>query len=108
MWKLLSLSSLIVFSICSVLTVDAQFSPAHSQSLNQRNSAPPSANAKKARVLSDARRNAWQSGQGLNRKQVNTDCNPVEIGNQQPNEKGRLSRDEQVVVVPGDIINICR
>lgn len=82
--------------------------PTAAQDLNTREHAPPGANSKKIRVLTRARQKAAEQNESIVRDTVNTDCNPVEIGNQQMPENGRLSRDQQVVVVPGDIINICR
>lgn len=82
---------------------------AFAQELNKRTHAPPNASAKKARVLTGARSEAAKNNNAnLNSSTVNTDCSPVEIGNQDLSDTDRLSRDEQVVVVPGDIINICR
>ncbi|MBP5857145.1 hypothetical protein KAJ83_08995 [Marivibrio halodurans] len=90
------------------LAARAAIPAARAQDLNRRQHAPPGSNSKKIRVLTRARQQAAEQSQGLNRDTVNTDCSPVEIGNQQIPENGRLPRDEQVVVVPGDIINICR
>lgn len=90
---------------------------ANAQNLNVRDTAPPASNAKIGRVLSKARSKAAQSGNvNLNQETINTrdngGCN-LEIGNRElPKDgrlqRGRLGRDEQVVVVPGDVINICR
>lgn len=98
--------------LCAVsgfIALDFNGNRATAQELNQRKHAPPSANAKKARVLTEARSQAAERNDAnLNRSTVNTDCSPIEIGNQDLSDGNRLSHDEQVVVVPGDIINICR
>lgn len=88
--------------------------PVSAQNLNTREAAPPSANAKTGRVLSKARSKSAEAGSAnLNRETVNTDCSPVQIGaKESSNERGlskrKIDRDEQFVVVPGDVINICR
>ncbi len=82
---------------------------AGAQNLNQRQTASPAANAKVGRALTKARSKAAQAGDAnLNRETVNTNCGPVEIGNTDKADKRRTKADEQVVVVPGDVINICR
>ncbi|MBL4692548.1 MAG: hypothetical protein JKY92_04385 [Magnetovibrio sp.] len=101
----LSLSISIASAFLGIVQVP---SAAQAQNLNQRSSAPPGAIAKKARVLTQARRQAAQSGGGLNHKTVNTDCSKVEIGTQAAQQKGRITQREQIVVIPGDVINICR
>lgn len=109
MWtRLAAVSYLAAVGLLAAVAVPP--APAAAQNLNVRDSAPPSSNAKIGRVLSKARSQSAEKGEaGLNRDTVNTDCSPVEIGNTtQTDDKRRLSRDEQIVVVPGDVINICR
>lgn len=106
--KILTISLSIAFFTATFFGAAQAPLVAHAQNLNQRSSAPPGAIAKKARVLTQARRQAAQSGEGLNRKTVNTNCNNVEIGTQAAQQKGRITQREQVVVIPGDVINICR
>jgi len=101
-------ASSLTVSIILILGAFIGPSDTSAQNLNNRKAAPPGAKAKIGRVLSKARSDAAESGQELNKDTVNTDCSPVEVGTQAPPENGRLSRNEQIVVVPGDIINICR
>jgi hypothetical protein len=83
---------------------------AKAQQLNTRETAQPSDLAKMDRVLSKVRSQEAQSGNAtLNRPTVNTKCGSIEIGNKDQSKTNLVNKnDEQVVVVPGDVINICR
>lgn len=76
------------------------------QNLNVRKDAPPKVKAKKNRIIPHAR-NVTNSS--LNHKTIKTDCNDVTLGvNLDAGKPGKASRKQQNVVVPGDVINVCR
>lgn len=80
---------------------------AYSQSLNQRESAPPGVNAKIGRALTKSRSQEAENGHGINRDTVNAGCGPVQLGNDTKSNSKRTKHDEQTVIVP-NVTVICR
>lgn len=100
-------------AFCMLLSVMAvaDAGMATAQTLNQRETASPAANAKVGRALTKARSKAAEEGEGgLNRETINAGCGPVEIGNKEPSDdKRRTARpDEQEVVITSDVVVVCR
>jgi hypothetical protein len=88
---------------------------ANGQQVNKREGASPASKAKVAKALTKARRIAAQHGDAqLNRDTIGENCEPVLIGSQvnEEDEKRSLSKekleDEEIILIPGDVINICR
>ena len=88
----------------------------YAQDLNVREAASPATKAKMNRALAGARSQAAKVEDiNLNRKTVNMDCQPLEIGVDEEDGEKKLNRrkkvgsqKEPVIVIPGDVINICK
>ena len=96
-----------VFLIATLLTASLPLSDIHAQSLNNRKTAPPSSKALKMRAISEARR---QAGGVSSRNTINTDCSDLHIGAKQDDKRANRisSRKKEVVVVTGNVTNVCR
>ena len=82
---------------------------AGAQDLNKRTDAPPGAKATMGRLVSKAGAMAAEQGEDLLREDiVNTDCEPVRIGNVDDEKGDGLRPRENVVVVRGNVVNLCR
>ena len=82
-------------------------SSAGAQELNKRSDAPPESKAAISRLLPKAAVLAAEQGQDLVRDSINTDCQPVRIGNVDQDDQ-ELRPRENVVVVRGNVVNLCR
>ena len=98
-----------------IVTLTLTFN-AYAQDLNVREAASPATKAKMNRALAGARSQAAKVEDiNLNRKTVNMDCQPLEIGVDEEEDDKKLNRrkkvggqKEPIVVIPGDVINICK
>ena len=82
---------------------------AGAQDLNKRTDAPPGAKATMGRLVTKAGVIAADQGTGLVRQDiVNTDCEPVRIGNVDDKQGDGLRPRENVTVVRGNVVNLCR
>ena len=80
---------------------------AGAQALNKRSEAPPGSKATIGRLMPKALTQSAEQGKGLVQDVVNTDCQPVRIGNVDQGDRG-LRPKENVVVVRGNVVNLCR
>ena len=83
---------------------------AGAQDLNKRSDAPPGSKAKISRLMPKALSVAAEKGKDLVRDEIDTDCKPVRIGNvdrREPGDGGLRPR-ENVVIVRGNVVNLCR
>lgn len=101
----------IAIGVLAVPLVLADLGGAEAQGLNSRQTAPPGMKAKIGKALTDARvKQAEQGDVELRKKSVHDECGPVSIGNSDAEERGRrgMAGREEIVIVPGDVVTICR
>ena len=77
------------------------------QELNKRVDTPPGSKATIGRLMTKSRVQAAEQGQDLSKDTVQTDCQPVQIGNTDGQADGPRSR-ENAVVIRGNVVNLCR
>ena len=82
-------------------------SDGYAQELNKRSEAPPGSKATIGRLMPKARVQAAEQGKDLSKDIVNTDCQPVQIGNVNNDDRGRRPSDN-AVVIRGNVVNLCR
>jgi hypothetical protein len=83
---------------------------ASAQSLNTRQDASPGMKAKIGRTLTETRvHQAEEGGVKFNSNSIHDDCGPVNLGTTDTDGRKRISpRREEVVVITGDVTNVCR
>ena len=82
---------------------------AGAQDLNQRTDAPPGSKATIGRLMTKTQLMAAEQGKTLVREDiVNTDCGPVRIGNVDDEQRDGLRPRENVTLVQGNVVNLCR
>jgi hypothetical protein len=84
---------------------------AEAQGLNSRQTAPPGMKAKIGNALTSSRvEQAKQGDVELRKKSVHDECGPVSIGNSEAesNRRRGMAGREETVIVPGDVVTICR
>ena len=82
---------------------------AGAQDLNKRTDAPPGSKATIGRLVTKSRVMAAEQGKDLAKEDiVNTECEPVRIGNVDDERGDGLRPRENVTVVHGNVVNLCR
>ena len=81
---------------------------AGAQELNKRDDAPPGSKATISRLMPKALTLSAEQGKDLVRDVIDTDCQPVRIGNVDDKGDQGLRPKENVVIVRGNVVNLCR
>ena len=81
---------------------------AGAQELNKRDDAPPGSKATISRLMPKALTLSAEQDKDLVRDVIATDCQPVRIGNVDEKGEQGLRPRENVVVVRGNVVNLCR
>ncbi len=101
----------IAMGVVAVPLILADLGGVGAQGLNSRQTAPPGMKAKIGKALTESRvKQAEQGGVQLRQKSVHDECGPVSIGSSEEPRDGRrgMAGREETVIVPGDVVTICR
>ena len=77
------------------------------QELNKRMDGPPASKATIGRLMPKSRVQAADQGADLGKDIVNTDCQPLQIGNVDSEDR-TLRPSDNAVVIRGNVVNLCQ